>query len=75
MAAKRYREYGIGSVLGVLLGFSSLKQYGPIRLPGVKRLAGLALTCPDDDDELIDNGDGTASCQHCGKSYKILDGN
>ena len=75
MAAKRYREYGIGSPLGILLGFGLLKQFGPIGLPGVRRLAGLALTCSADGDELIDNGDGTASCQQCGTRYEILEGN
>lgn len=72
MAARRYRGQGISSPIKVLLAFSLLKQHGPIRLPGVRRKGSLALTCPEDGDELVDNGDGTCYCQKCGTQYQII---
>jgi hypothetical protein len=72
--ARRYGGRGIGSPLGFLVTFGLLKQYGPIRLPGVRLLAGgFPPPCPRDGDELIDNGDGTGICQYCGTQYEFQD--
>lgn len=72
MATRRYRRQRGSSPLKVLLAFTMLMQGGPIRLPGVKRQDGLALICPNDSDELVDNGDGTCYCQHCGTLFEIV---
>jgi uncharacterized protein YbaR (Trm112 family) len=74
VAARRYRGRKLDPHLKVLLAVTLLKQHGPIRLPGVRRRAGRALTCPKDGDELVDNGDGTCYCQRCGRRFEIIEG-